>query len=117
MSLNTLFVSIGAGFVYNTIATYMNNMIFETAGINEKTTMFDTKFMCPIAEATELESLDIKTDSKWDILFGNPNYRVWCFPTFTPRKIIIHNIDEYARENKLFVAADIRVPFRLNIRS
>ena len=109
MCFGALFVSIGAGFVYNTIATYMNNMIFDTAGINDKTTMFDTRFMCPIAEATELRSLDINTDSKWDILSGNPDYKIWCFPTFTPQKIIIHNIHEYARENKLFVKADIRV--------
>lgn len=109
MSINTLFVSVGAGFMYNTVATILNNMIFETAAINDKTTVFNREFMCPIASATILENLDITTDSKWDILFGNPNYRVWCFPTFTPRKTIIYNIDEHARENKLFVKADIRV--------
>jgi len=109
MSINILFSAIGAGFVYYTVASYLNNMIFETAGINNKTTMFDTRFMCPIADATELESLDLNTDTKWDVLFGNPNYKIWCFPTFTPKKTIIHNIDEHARENKLFVSANIRV--------
>ena len=109
MSFNTLFVSIGAGFIYNTVAAYLNNMIFETAAINDKTTVFNREFMCPIASATILDNLDINTESKWDIYFGKSDYKIWCLPKYISQKTIIYNIDEHARENKLFVKADIRV--------
>lgn len=111
MSLNTLFASIGVGFIYNKVATYMNNMIFETAAINDKITVFDSYFMCPIASATIMDNLDISTESKWTMLNGNPSYKIWCFPTIyiLPEKTIIYNIDDHARANKLFMKADIRI--------
>jgi hypothetical protein len=111
MSLSTIFVTIGAGYIYNSIATYLNNIIFETASINDKTTVFNTNFMCPIASATILNDLDINTENKWTMLFGDPErgYKVYCFPTFTSQPTIIYNIDEFARENKMFMKANIRV--------
>lgn len=99
---------IGCG-IYNIIATKFNNMIYETAGVNDPVTVFDAPWMCPIASAYVYNNMNITGENKWDFGGGKPSYQVWRMPSFSVTPTIIYKItDDYTMDGHAFITANIR---------